>query len=169
MWDQVLIRQTADAAEDESVALLYAVGTDDTHNYYSDDPGRAIPGRAWTMVRAAGLTPAALRESYENGDFYVSTGVELADIRTTAKKLTVRVAAEDGVGYSVRFIGARPTGTGLPEPVDLLVTDANPATYQFSGDELYVRATILSTRPHPLPNTPGEVERAWIQPVRPGR
>ncbi len=169
MWDRVLIRQTAEAAPGEPVSLLYGLGTDDTHNYYTDDPNRAVPGRAWVMVRAAELTPGALRESYERGDFYASTGVLLEDLQVTGRKVTLRVAEEAGIAYTVRFIGARPAEDGLPEPVVLLETSANPAVYRFSGDELYVRATILSSKPHPLPNTPGEVERAWIQPVRPGR
>jgi len=169
MWDHVLVRQTAGAAPGEPVALLYGVGTDDTHNYYTDDPDRAVPGRAWIRVRADALTPVALRESYENGDFYASTGVELSDLRVTRRKMSITVAAEEGVTYTVRFIGARPADDGEPTAIILQETVSSAAEYRFDGDELYVRATILSTRLHPLPNTPGEVERAWIQPVRPGR
>jgi hypothetical protein len=46
------------------------------------------------------------------------------------------------------------------------VNDAK-ATYDFSGDELYVRARVTSSRKHPNPSVIGEFERAWTQPVRP--
>ena len=46
--------------------------------------------------------------------------------------------------------------------------DADPAVYEFSGDELYVRATVVSDRDHPNPYAEGDKEMAWVQPVQPG-
>jgi hypothetical protein len=38
--------------------------------------------------------------------------------------------------------------------------------YEFDGDELYVRAVVRSTKPHPGPYLAGQVEEAWIEPVQ---
>ena len=41
--------------------------------------------------------------------------------------------------------------------------------FEFSGDELYVRAVVTSSKKHPNPSQLGEMERAWVQPtVGPG-
>ena len=46
-------------------------------------------------------------------------------------------------------------------------TTDNPAIYPFHGDELYVRALVISSNLHPNPYAEGEFERAWVQPVVP--
>ncbi|MEE4362188.1 MAG: hypothetical protein V2I63_11785 [Pseudomonadales bacterium] len=43
------------------------------------------------------------------------------------------------------------------------------AEYRLRGDEIYVRARILSDRLHPNPHAPGDVEMAWTQPLVPER
>ncbi len=43
----------------------------------------------------------------------------------------------------------------------------NNAVYEFTGEELYVRAKVTSTKPHPNPYKAGDVEVAWTQPFRP--
>lgn len=40
-------------------------------------------------------------------------------------------------------------------------------TYEFGGDELYVRAKVVSTKISTNPSRPGSVEVAWTQPVPP--
>ena len=40
-------------------------------------------------------------------------------------------------------------------------------SYTMRGDELYVRARVVSTRPKGNPSYQGEMEMAWTQPVRP--
>lgn len=42
------------------------------------------------------------------------------------------------------------------------------ATYRFDGDEIYVRARVISSELHPNPFATGERQKAWIQPVVPG-
>jgi hypothetical protein len=39
------------------------------------------------------------------------------------------------------------------------------AEYRFTGDELYVRATVISSRVKANGIVSNEVERAWVQPV----
>ena len=41
------------------------------------------------------------------------------------------------------------------------------ATYTLTGKELYVRAKVTSSKPHPNPYAKGDVEVAWTQPVVP--
>ncbi|MCP4509634.1 MAG: hypothetical protein GY826_24930, partial [Fuerstiella sp.] len=46
-------------------------------------------------------------------------------------------------------------------------TTGDSATYEFTGDELYVRALVTSSRQHPNPSEPGDFQQAWVQPVVP--
>ena len=39
------------------------------------------------------------------------------------------------------------------------------AKYTFQGDELYIRATIVSSKPHPNGYDPADKQSAWTQPV----
>ena len=45
-------------------------------------------------------------------------------------------------------------------------TDLRPS-YKLTGNELYVRAKVTSSKPHPNPYAAGDMEVAWTQPVRP--
>ena len=57
--------------------------------------------------------------------------------------------------------------TGEPQiGVVLHETDEQVAVYEFQGDELFVRAVVVSTRAHPHPYREGDLEMAWTQPVR---
>jgi hypothetical protein len=51
--------------------------------------------------------------------------------------------------------------------VVLAETATDPARYDFRGDELSVRAVVVSSRPHPNPYAEGDHETAWTQPVVP--
>ena len=86
---------------------LYAIGSDDTHNYQTFAPTSANPGRAWIVVRAKQLATDALLDAMNRGDFYASSGVTLRDIAYDASQQTVsvEVQAEPGVKYVVEFIG----------------------------------------------------------------
>lgn len=47
------------------------------------------------------------------------------------------------------------------------VTGTNPS-YTLKGDELYVRAQVVSSRPKANYYRKGEMESAWVQPLVPG-
>jgi hypothetical protein len=159
-WDRVL----AARLRAKRGPLLYGVAADDAHHYSGKGP--AHPGRGWIMVRASELTGDALVRAMSAGDFYSSTGVGLEEIQAGECGLRVKVAAEPGVQYTIRFIGTwsggAEVGTVLQE------TRGTEATYTFDGRELYVRAVVISDRPHPDPILEGEVQKAWIQPVKVG-
>ena len=70
MWDQLLT----------GGRLLYGVAVDDAHHFKRPgDPTAAAPGRGWVYVRADALEPRMISEALDRGDFYASTGVELAE------------------------------------------------------------------------------------------
>ena len=183
MWDIINTWRLAKL----KLPLMYGLATDDGHNYHQTEAGKGSqPGRGWVMVLTDSLDPDSLVTSLENGDFYSSSGVELNSITTVGHELTVKIAAEEGVTYRVDFIGTRKKFDDATQPAVegdkasgitriysedvgtvLKSVEGSVAAYQFSGDELYVRATVTSSRKHPNPAEAGEFERAWIQPVRP--
>jgi hypothetical protein len=164
---------------------LFGVATDDSHDYDGRGPQR--PGRGWVMVRATHLTPESLIRAMKAGDFYASSGVVLHDFRydQATRRLSIQIVAECGVEYTTRFIGT-PRGTPLDardrvndkgEPLVTtkkyahqvgttfsVVKGARPV-YQLTGNELYVRAIVTSSKPHSNPSHKGQWEQAWTQPV----
>jgi hypothetical protein len=130
IWDKALSKGN----------LMYGVGSDDAHNYLGDLLNtKSIPGRAWVKVRAKELTPEAICASFENGDFYSSTGVNVVDIKITDKEYTLEIKADPDpfVSFTTFFIGK--DGKILKEDYNL------KASYQFKGDELYVRAKVFAS------------------------
>lgn len=180
IWDIVLSsRLSAGRGE-----LLYGLATDDAHNYHG---GGAGPGRGWVMVRARELSPEAILDAIDKGDFYSSTGVVLNDIKFTGNKLMIEIKPEKGVEYTTEFIGtikntdltAHPvtgqegeeianTTLSYSSEVGKILSTSKSLTpsYTYTGDELYVRARVTSTADQIDPNT-GKVlgkQKVWVQP-----
>lgn len=161
---------------------LFGMGTDDSHHYHGEDNS---PGRGWIMVRAADLSTPALIKAMRAGDFYASSGVTLDDVKFEDHTLRVRIHTAPGVSYTTRIVGTLedfdPTThdvnspAGDPHPMrtsysadigkTLATIEGAVVDFPLTGKELYVRATITSTRPHPNPSYPGQLEMAWTQPV----
>lgn len=143
MWDQML----------SAGMRVFAAAVDDSHNFREEFTiDRANPGRAWVSVRASALTREAILAALNNGEFYASTGVTLKDVRSSADSLTVEIQPDppsisSPKRYRTIFIGKN---GGV-----LAVSNQNPATYGFKGDEGYVRARIEDSGGR----------RAWTQPV----
>ncbi len=181
MWDIMLTRRLAEM----DASVVYGVATDDAHNYHHFAPRAANPGQAWVVVRAAHLTPESIIRAMDAGEFYSSTGVALKDVAFQGKTLTVTIDPEPGVTYTTQFIGTR---RGY-DPTSRAVTDAEgkeirttrrysddigavlaqvqgtTAQYRCQGDEIYVRAKVISSRANEKSHVPGEREAAWVQPV----
>lgn len=181
MWDIVLTKRLAELNKE----IMYGIGVDDAHNYFEYQLNRSNPGRAWVMVRAKRLHAHDLIHAMEAGDFYASTGVTLNDILFNKNTLAINIKAEQGITYKTHFIGTRkgydrtatpvknengePLGVTMRYSDDIgqvlaTVEGPNP-TYKFKGDEIYVRARVVSTKPKTNPYAPQETETAWIQPV----
>lgn len=107
----------------------------------------AGPGRGWVVVWALRLDAGAVLAALERGDFYASTGVELADYQVTPAATTVTIKQASFSKYRVQFIGK--AGRILGERTE------SPARHDFTGAEGYVRAKVIESN--------GEV--AWCQPV----
>ena len=160
MWDLALVLRLTELG----LPPLYAVATDDAHNYHGQ--ATAQPGRGWVVVRARKLSGDAIVEAMKRGDFYASSGVSLNDVTPGENEYRVAIEAEPDIVYTTRFIGTRRLEVGLgPVGEALLETTENPAIYTYRGDELYVRAVVVSSRDHPNPFAAGDKETAWCQPV----
>jgi hypothetical protein len=164
---------------------LFGVATDDSHDYHGSDG--ATPGRGWTMVRAANLEPETLIKAIKAGDCYASSGVTLDDVKydPKSKKLEINIHPEEGAEFTTQFIGTRLGYDAKSEPratadgkskrltrkysadvgqVFATVEGLNP-TFQLTGDELYVRAIINSSKPPVNPVWKDQKQQAWTQPV----
>jgi hypothetical protein len=138
MWDTILSRGT----------LLYGIAVDDAHHFKRPwDADASRPGQGWIHVRAERLSASAILSALERGDFYASTGVELADYQVSPASMTLTIRERAFEKYRVQFIGRG--GRMLRE------VTSSPATYAFRGDEGYVRAKVYDSN--------GRV--AWTQPV----
>ncbi len=164
---------------------LFGLGTDDGHAYHNIPSRASEPGRGWVMVLTDSLTPEKLIAAMEAGRFYSSSGVTLNCVTSSTEGLEVSIKADADVTYSIEFIGTRRGFDSKSEPVldkegqEVRATrrysddigkvfcriDGHAAKYCFQGDELYVRARIMSSRKHPNPSEVGELERAWTQPI----
>jgi len=163
--------------------LMFGLGTDDAHNYHDFAVGQSNTGRGWVMVRAKSLTPGSIIAAMERGDFYASSGVEVDSIHLAAGRYSFRIQPEASVTYITRFIGTRknfksssdlakrnslkPGQAGIGEILGQ--SKSLEPSYTLNGDELYVRAEIMSSKKMANPFVAGEHERAWLQPIRPGK
>lgn len=183
MWDAILTVRLAELG----LEPMFGVGVDDSHNYHTIGLGKSNAGRGWIMVRARHLTAESIVLAMEAGDFYASSGVTLDDVKRADRTLSVAIKAEPGVTYRTLFLGTRrgydprtellpPIGTGpsrtLPhrrysKDVGAVLAEVAGATasYTLRGDELYVRAKIVSSKPKANGSVAGEFETAWTQPL----
>jgi len=142
---------------------LFGVATDDSHHYHGGD---VSPGRGWVMVWSATLEADRLVEAMQKGEFYSSSGVVLKtiDYDGGTRKHLVEIAEVEGVTYTTKFVGTRRTTPDTTGEVLATVT-GNRAEYQLTGDELYVRSVVTSSRSHANPSYKNQKEQAWTQPV----
>ncbi|MBA7705921.1 hypothetical protein ES703_114763 [subsurface metagenome] len=183
MWDIVLTRRLTEL----NLPIIYGIATDDTHNYHNFGQKYSNPGRGWVVVRCSHLTPESIIKAMDKGDFYASLGVELQDIQFDGKTLKIEIKPQKGITYTTQFIATLKNADMTSKPV----TDANgvelhitqrysddigkvvsqikgtAAAYTLTGNEIYVRAKVISTKPQANPVDIGDFEVAWIQPVIP--
>ena len=139
------------------------------------------------MVRSSELASESILKSINAGEFYASSGVEIEDFSFDTKtgKLRIEIKAEEGVQFETQIIGtlvgydqtSEPRTDGEGEALrstrvysddvgkTLATQQGHVVEFQMTGDELYVRATVSSSKKHPNPSFDGQMEQAWIQPV----
>lgn len=182
MWDIVLATRITNGQ-----APLYGIANDDAHSFASwKIEEHSNPGRGWVMVRSTRLTPDYIVAAMKRGDYYNSTGVTLSELNRDGKTLSLSIAAEEGIEYTVEFIGTRKGVDLKGKPMKNVPKDiqgrvskqysdkigvvfatvkGTTAKYNLKGDELYVRARITSTKPHPHGYKAKDMEMAWTQPL----
>ena len=185
-WDIVTAFRTV-----RGYPLMFGVGADDTHNYTNIRDYSETPGLAWIMVRAEKLEPDTIVRAMIEGDFYVSTGVEMEEIAFDKETgtLSVKVKPVEGVNYRIQFIGTKKDFDQTVIPFQMERTERNPArrgwtfsrdigielaafdgveaSYQLKEDDLYVRAIITSDEPKEIHGTfTPRTSSAWTQPFR---
>lgn len=170
--------------------MMFGLATDDGHSYHNIPSRASEPGRGWVMVLADRLSTDALIGAMEAGQFYSSSGVFLDEVTTGKTGVSLKIRGEAGVTYRTEFIGTRQNFDRTRTPVKddkgndlpvtkrysadvgtiLATTDSLTPSYMFTGDELYVRARVVSSRKHPNPSEVDDLEMAWTQPTRgPGK
>jgi hypothetical protein len=184
VWDILLSFRLAGSG----LGPVYALAVDDSHHYHAMARTNSNPGRGWVMVRAAELNAEGIIAAMQAGDFYASSGVRLRDVRREDNRLSLSVQPEAGISYTTQFIGTRKGFDQSSEPGDLPPKATRPVTRRYSpeigtmlaevkgltasytlkGDELYVRARIISSKPKVNATSTEEMETAWTQPLTPG-
>ncbi|MGF1670196.1 MAG: PHP domain-containing protein [Balneolaceae bacterium] len=169
---------------------VYGIAVDDAHHYENSVSETARPGRGWIEVRSRYLTAEHIVRSLESGNFYSSTGVKIDNVQSDGGEYVVKIKPEEGVDYQILFIGTKKDYDIFSKPfVDengqtrndrtriyskeigrvLQESKGTEAIYRFQGDELYVRAKIISSKLKKNYFMEGEVEKAWLQPLIPGQ
>jgi hypothetical protein len=169
------------------LGVVYGLATDDAHGYHEFGAGKVNPGRGWVMVKSPHLTGEGVVKGIEAGDFYATTGVVLDEVGRDGNALRLTIRAEPGVTYKTQFVATmadakldatpRLDNDGKPlavtsdysPEIGKVVAESNELrpSYTMTGKELYVRAKVTSSKPHPNPYEKGDVEVAWTQPVVP--
>ena len=183
IWDILLTKRLAEL----HLEPVFGLGTDDGHNYHQFQPKKSNPGRGWVMVHATDLSAKSLISAMEAGDFYGTSGVTLKKVERGPKTYSIQIEPEAGVTYTTQFIGTRKGFDPKSEPIasasgtPLRVTHryskdigvvlaevkGNSAQYKLKGDEIYVRAKVISSKLKANGPIDGELERAWTQPLVP--
>lgn len=145
-WDEAL----------ETGRLLYALATDDSHHPGYDS------GYAWTWVRAAERTQAAVLDALREGSFYGSCGPEIHAVEVSGDDVVVRCSPAAAVTlYTGRRRGARANAgrLGYPNHSEVLERDGDERITAVrlarqSGTP-YGRVEVLDTRGR----------KAWTNPL----
>ena len=181
MWDIICTIRIGEMQQPPPRALA----ADDSHSFFGKNNS---VGRGWMMVRSRYLTPESIIHAIEAGDFYASTGVTLKELQFSAESRTLEleIVPEKDAKYTTRFIGTMKGYDAAREPVKdesgkvlpavtqryskdvgrvLSTVEGTKATYKLTGEELYVRAVVESSKAPEKPTYQGQKAQAWTQPV----
>lgn len=157
MWDKINI-----AYANRNQPLMYGLATDDSHNYHQFGEAFSNAGRGWVMVNASSLDAASVITAMEAGDFYASTGVELREVHHSNNTISIRVAEEKDITYTIEFIGVK---KGEEESKVIETIQTGKASFSITDEYLFVRARVTSSKIQSNPFQEGDHEMAWTQPV----
>ncbi len=181
MWDiTTTLRLTQYQA-----APMFGLATDDSHDYHGKQ--KAKPGRGWIQVRAESLDTKSILAAMRVGDFYSSTGIELKHMEfdPVQRRLSLQIQPNGDAQFTTRFIGTRrdydpstaprtdpESGEVVPGILDysselgqvLATVHGLQPEYQFTGDELYVRAEVTGSKAPEFPTSESPWQKCWTQP-----
>jgi len=145
---------------------LFGIASDDSHNYHGGD---SKPGRGWIMVHCSSLDEDSIINSINAGHFYSSSGVEFKNFNRDQEKgfLEFEIKPKEGVQYITKIRGTMKGEENDPQKVGKVLAEIKglKIKYELSDDDLYVRATVHSSKDHPNPSFKGQMEKAWTQPI----
>ncbi len=163
MWDELLTKGMK----------IYGVSSDDAHDFKKIAPDESNPGRGWVMVRSQQLTPAAITEAMNHGEFYASNGVFLQKCESQNDFYTVEIdeaatmaelqlpdifgkkVAKQDDGFFIELIG---------DNGKIITTIAGKsARFKLDESSSYFRVKAICRRAHK--NGGSEEFYAWAQPV----
>lgn len=126
---------------------VYGIAVDDAHYFKRPwDPQAPRPGQGWVVVHAPRLDPASLMTSLERGDFYASTGVELASYEVRDGGIEIDVRVSGTTRYRLALVDA----SGEVEHVD-----GPRARFTLDGRRAFARVVVRDSNG----------KSAWTQPV----
>lgn len=157
MWDLINISYL-----EKKKPILYGLATDDSHHYHKKGSEWSNAGRGWVMVQTDSLSATSLIDAMESGDFYASTGVSLKKVEYAKNKLSIEVLEEEGINYTLTFIGCR---KGQSQTEEFVSTKGTRADFELADDILFVRCKITSSKLQDNPIEDILYEMAWTQPV----
>ena len=141
---------------------MYGLATDDSHHYHKSGSEWSNAGRGWVMVQSDSLSAVSLIEALEAGQFYSSTGATLKSLKHENNRLSIEVAEEEGINYSITFIGLR---KGKSETEEFVTVKGTMADFEITEDIVFVRSRITSSKLQSNPIENILYEMAWTQPV----
>lgn len=157
MWDYINISYS-----EKKQPLLYAVATDDSHQYLEFDKKNSNPGRGWVMVQSDSLNAQSLIEAMRKGAFYATTGVILKEVTFYNNILKIEIEPKLETKYEIQFIGI---DVNKKESKIAHKVSGNKAQFKITNNYVFVRAKIISDRTNKNFFDENEFEEAWTQPV----
>jgi hypothetical protein len=151
---------------------IYAVSSDDAHEFKSWGPDVSNPGRGWVMVNSEKLTPQAIADAMEAGRFYATSGVILKNVTANNENYEIEIDADATLkstespyvigykndareeGFKIEFITDK--GNVISE------TSGTFAKIKVPKEAKYLRAKVTYSRPR---SSDSEQFFAWTQPV----
>ena len=121
------------------------------------------------MVHCSSLDEDSIINSINAGHFYSSSGVEFKHLNRDQEKgfLEFEIKPKEEVEYITKIRGTRRGEENDPQKVGKILAEIKglKIKYELSDDDLYVRATVHSSKDHPNPSFKGQMEKAWTQPI----
>lgn len=122
--------------------LVWGFANDDFHRWFD-------LARTWNMIYSPSGSPEDIKDSILSGCFYTSTGLILNGITVSDKSFRISAEAKDSYIKACEYVFWGKDGKVLARQT------GEYGQYEFTGEELYVRAQVISEHGAML----------WTQPV----